>query len=70
MKAKNQVTEEQKECMVKYMESHTNVAKARIADISVRGSEEYTLHWKTLTTELNGIDGPKKTFTEWKAVSN
>lgn len=57
----------QKEIMVEFMEDHPDFAKQKL--LGNDGKKTRKAMWEILTTQLNCVNGPKKTSQKWQRVS-
>lgn len=57
---------EQKIVMVEFMEDHLDFARNKL--LGHDGKQNRKTMWEVLTTQLNGVNGPKKTSQKWQRV--
>lgn len=56
----------QKEFLVTFLEKHKYLLETKIDPFQL---EKFNTTWKDVAAQLNGIQGAKKTVSQWKEVS-
>lgn len=65
---RSQVSEEQLQALLSYMEKHTLFARGQIPKLGQQGHIKFKNMWTYLTNLLNGIGPVEKNTSSWQKV--